>query len=208
MIAYLRGIVHERTENSVILDVNGVGYEVFVPYRTLCRLERSTEEVELYTFLQVTEDHFALFGFMNRQDLKTFKLLIGVSGIGPKGALGILSYMTTEELIMAVVSGDHKTIAKTPGIGAKTAAKLVLELKDKFSLSDALDTSVGAEDRSGSDSFAAGAAIDSDTRNDAVAALTALGYSPSESLRAVRSVEPEEGMTSDRLLKLALKNIR
>lgn len=208
MISYLRGTVHERTDSSVILDVNGVGYEVFAPYRTLCRLERSHEEVELYTYLQVTEDHFSLFGFLNRQDLKTFKLLIGVSGIGPKGALSILSNMTTEDLILAVVSEDSKTIAKTPGIGAKTAAKLVLELKDKFSLSDTLTApSFDAVD-SGSVPANGALSIDNETRNDAVAALTALGYSASDALKAVRMVEPEEGMTSDRLLKLALKNIR
>lgn len=206
MISYLRGEVIDRNDSSVILDVGGVGYEVFVPYRVLCTLERNRGTAELYTYMQVLEDRINLYGFLTKQDLKTFKLLITVSGIGPKGALSIMSAMTTEDLILAVVSDDSKTIARTPGIGPKTAAKLVLELKDKFSLQDTLM----ADDPVPAAAADAGAAPDdgaSMVRNETVQALTALGYSASEALKAVRSVEMTPGMTSEQLLKQSLKYI-
>ena len=211
MISYIRGDVLFRNESSVVIDVNGIGYEVFVPYNVLCTLERTGGQVELYTYLQVKEDGIALFGFATRQDLNTFKLLITVNGIGPKGALGLMSYMTTKDLILAVLADDAKAISKAPGIGAKTAGKLILELKDKFKLEDTLgtgtdfgfagdtaNTAAASAGVSESDEFAA-------MKSEAVQALTALGYSSSEALKAIRSVPEEEGMTVEKLLKLGLK---
>ncbi len=212
MISYIRGDVLFRNESSVVVDVNGIGYEVFVPYNVMCTLERTGGQVELYTYLQVKEDGIALFGFATRQDLNTFKLLITVNGIGPKGALGIMSFMTTKDLILAVLADDAKAISKAPGIGAKTAGKLILELKDKFKLEDTL--SVGIDPVFASNDGAAVSASAANTsegdeladmKSEAVQALTALGYSSSEALKAVRSVPAEEGMTVEKLLKLALK---
>ena len=216
MISYIRGEVLFRNESSVVIDVNGIGYEVFVPYNVMCAMERASGEVELYTYLQVKEDGVALFGFASRQDLNTFKLLITVNGIGPKGAMGIMSYMTTRDLILAVLADDVKAIAKAPGIGSKTAGKLILELKDKFKLEDTLGgggvTLPGNQGAAfvaataGSASAKDGAQDENaEMRNEAVQALAALGYSSSEALKAVRSVPDEEGLTVEMLLKKSLK---
>lgn len=211
MISYIRGDVLFRNESSVVIDVNGIGYEVYVPYPVLCAMERAQgSQVELYTYLQVKEDGVALFGFADRQDLATFKYLITVNGIGPKGALGIMSYMSTKDLMLAVLAEDAKAIAKAPGIGAKTASKLIIELKDKFKLEDTFDGGISAADL-GNAQAKAGAAAEPDDlteiKNEAVQALTALGYSSSEALKAVRSVPAEDGMTVEKLLKAALKYI-
>ncbi|MBQ3911797.1 MAG: Holliday junction branch migration protein RuvA [Lachnospiraceae bacterium] len=211
MISYIRGDVLFRNESSVVIDVNGIGYEVFVPYPVLCAMEKAQgSQVELYTYLQVKEDGVALFGFADRQDLATFKYLITVNGIGPKGALGIMSYMSTKDLMLAVLAEDAKAIAKAPGIGAKTASKLIIELKDKFKLEDTFDGGISAADL-GTVQAKAGAASEPDDlteiKNEAVQALTALGYSSSEALKAVRSVPAEDGMTVEKLLKAALKYI-
>ena len=214
MISYIRGEVLFRNENSVVIDVNGIGYEVFVPYNVMCTLERAEGQVELYTYMQVKEDGVALFGFMTRQDLRTFKLLITVNGIGPKGALGIMSYMTTEDLMLAVLADDAKAIAKAPGIGAKTAGKLVLELKDKFKLEDSYADNGFASSDVQALTASAGAAVknnadkgNSAAKNEAVAALTALGYSSSEALKAVRSVPDADTLTTGEILKKSLKFI-
>lgn len=228
MISYIRGEVLFRNENSVVIDVNGVGYEVFVPYNVMCAMERATGPVELYTYLQVKEDAVALFGFADRQDLRIFKLLITVNGIGPKGALGIMSGMTTQDLMLAVLADDVKTIAKAPGIGQKTAGKLILELKDKFKFEDTLgDSSLNAFLNEKGDKATAAAkhisagrdvddapdSKDSDrdkitaARNEAVQALTALGYSSSDALKAVRKVPDSEAVTVEAVLKQSLKYI-
>ncbi len=216
MISYIRGEVLFRNESSVVIDVNGLGYEVFVPYNVMCALERATGVIELYTYMQVKEDGMALFGFASKQDLSTFKLLITVNGIGPKGAMGIMSYMTTQDLILAVLSDDVKAIAKAPGIGSKTAGKLILELKDKFKLEDTLSgagfdavalkgSAAAAASAGAAGTEEASSARDSQMRNEAVQALVALGYSSSEALKAVRSVPDEDGMTVETLLKKSLK---
>lgn len=213
MISYIRGDVLFRNENSVVIDVNGIGYEVFVPYNVMCTLERASGQVELYTYMQVKEDGVALFGFMTRQDLRTFKLLITVNGIGPKGALGIMSYMTTEDLMLAVLADDAKAIAKAPGIGAKTAGKLVLELKDKFKLEDSYTESGAAiaATAGGAGEAAVSSAVSSKdnsaAKNEAIAALTALGYSSSEALKAVRSVPDADALSTEEILKKSLKFI-
>lgn len=206
MISYIRGDVLFRNENSVVIDVNGIGYEVYVPYNVMCALERANGQVELYTYLQVKEDGVALFGFMTRQDLRTFKLLITVNGIGPKGALGIMSNMTTEELMLAVLADDAKAIAKAPGIGAKTAGKLVLELKDKFKLEDAY-TEGDVVPAAPAGAAKAAQQVNSQARNEAVQALTALGYSSSEALKAVRSVPDADTLSTEEIIKKSLKYI-
>ena len=141
-----------------------------------------------------------LYGFLTKDDLQVFKLILGVSGIGPKGALAILSVMTTDDLRFAVLGDDAKAIAKAPGIGAKTAQRLILELKDKLSLEDAFEkkfehvqANVTANARG--------------ERNEAVQALVALGYSSSEALKAVNGVEGAEDMDVEDILKAALKNM-
>ena len=127
MISFIRGKIAWITENTVVIDHQGIGYEVSVPASILMKQPRQGEEIFLYTYLQVREDGISLFGFESRDELKVFRMLIGVSGIGPKGAVGILSAVSVDNLRFAVLSEDEKTISKAPGIGTKTARKLILE---------------------------------------------------------------------------------
>ena len=141
-----------------------------------------------------------LFGFLTRDDLRLFELLIGVSGIGPKGGLGILSALSADELRFAILSDDAASIARAPGIGKKTAQKLILELKDKLDLGEALGSrSIQARQ---AEAYPSG-----DSLQEAVMALTALGYPGTEALRAVKAVEGREGMDTEQLLKAALKHL-
>lgn len=201
MISFVRGTLSEILENVVVVDNNGVGYNVEVPFSVISGLPAIGSEVKLYTYLSVREDAMKLFGFLTRDDLNIFKLLIGVSGIGPKGALAILSAMTPNDLRIAVMSDDAKAIAKAPGIGLKTAQKLIIEAKGKISVPDYMD--------SGSTSLSAAAAIpeEADPRAEAIAALTALGYSNSEAVLAVKKVEYTDGMDAEAVLKASLKHL-
>lgn len=200
MIAFVEGKLIKKAENSVVLKTaGGIGYEIFVPAGTLAALPRAGTEVLLYTYLQVKEDGVALFGFLREEEKKVFQLLLSVNGIGPKGALGILSGTTIEDLQFAVLAGDTKTIAKLPGIGPKTAGKLVLELKDKFKLEDAFEAKLMADDAEIPD--AAG------IREEAAQALAMLGYSMTEAMKVLRTIEVTEQTTVEDLLKQCLKRI-
>ncbi len=200
MIAFIEGVIADITENTVVLDCYGVGYELFVPQSVYRSLPPVGEKKKLYTFLQMKEDGVALFGFANKDDLTVFKLLITVSGIGPKGAIGILSTMTADELRFAILAGDAKTISKAPGIGAKTAGKVILDLKDKFHLEDRFEQGVSHTTEQ----------INSDlgTQREAIEALVALGYNATDALRAVKQIVITEGMTVEEILKQSLKGIR
>ena len=205
MISYLKGKYIDRTdEGSLIINVNGIGFEVFVPAELLGRASFNNDaDLELYTYMQVKEDGMSLFGFATLDELSMFKKIISVSGIGPKGGISILSTLNREQFIMAVLDENSDLIAKAPGIGKKTAAKLVLELKDKFKLADALNGSISAADVAAAPASKADEGIIS----DAIAALVSLGYTSAESTKAVRAVQITEDMTVDRLLSLSLRNI-
>ena len=204
MIAYIRGRLEyvDLEEGMAVLETGGIGYQILLSGRDLELLPSAGEEVRLYTYLQVRDDAFVLYGFFTREDRKLFGQLLGVSGIGPKGALGILSGLSADDLRFAVLADDAKTIAKAPGIGLKTAKKLILELRDKLSLEEAFEARLaGEEAREGAEPSAGLTAA----RNEAVEALTALGYSSSEALKAVRQVEAADGMDVEEILKAALK---
>ena len=205
MISYLKGKYIDRTDDgSLIIYVNGIGFEVFVPAELLGRASFNTDaDLELYTYMQVKEDGMSLFGFATLDELSIFKKIISVSGIGPKGGISILSTLNREQFIMAVLDENSDLIAKAPGIGKKTAAKLVLELKDKFKLQDALTGSVSISDVADTPASKA----DEGLISDAIAALVSLGYTSAESTKAVRAVQITEDMTVDRLLSLSLRNI-
>lgn len=196
MIAFLKGEIEDITENSLVLDIHGVGYEVFVP-KQLLKINKIGEHIKIYTYMQVREDAMTLFGFSKKEDLQIFKLLIGVNGIGTKAGLSILSTFGNRELYMAILENDAKKIAKTPGIGAKTAQKLILELKDKIKVEDIFSDAASeiVEDTT------------SNTVEDATAALVSLGYGSVEALKAVHAVENGGDMTVEELLKAALKEI-
>ncbi len=198
MITYLNGELTEIYENNIVIECYGVGYEVMVPASILDSLPSVGTTIKIYTFQNVKEDVLDLYGFTSRDDLNIFKLLITVNGIGPKGALSILSVISPDDLRIAVLSDDAKAIQKAPGIGGKTAQKLIIELKDKLSLDDVLTKGFTNNDV---------VVSDNSPRNEAVEALVALGYSSSESLRAVKSIEITDNMDSEIILKEALKKL-
>lgn len=200
MIAYIKGVLEDIGAGMVVIDNNGIGYEIFVPDNLLSELPAIGNEVKIYTYLHVREDIMQLFGFLEKSDVDMFRLLITVSGIGPKGALGILSVLSSEDLRFAILAGDAKAISSAPGIGKKTAEKAILELKDKVKLEDAFEAKLEKTQKKEQNS-------NSLARQEAAEALVALGYSQSEALKAIRKVDMTEDMNTETLLKLALKNI-
>ena len=203
MISFLRGEVAQVLPDRVVVEVGGVGYEVLVSTRDAADMPPAGEDVKLHTYMSVSQDAIRLYGFLSQDDMNVYKTLISVSGIGPKAALGILGTLSANDVRFAVFSDDDKALSRAPGIGSKIAKKLILELKDKLNLEDAI--------QAGADDFAAAGtetspAVDAELA-DAVQALTALGYSNSEALRAVRKVKITEGMQTQDILKQALKYI-
>ena len=199
MISFVKGTVADIGENCLVVENGGIGYEIYMTGQDLGKA-RIGDEKKIHTFLYVREDILQLYGFFSKDDLGMFKLLIGVSGIGPKGGLGILAQLTPDELRFAVMSKDIKAISTAPGIGKKTAEKLIVELKDKLKIEDVLDHQVEAANGADEDTVNA-----QGLQADAVQALTALGYGSTEALQAVRKVEMDESTTVEDLLKGALK---
>ena len=202
MISYIRGELAAIESDKAVLEANGIGYGIFMPGRSIGLLPQIGKEVKVYTYLNVREDAMQLFGFLTREEVELFKLIIGVSGIGPKGGLGILSALSADDLRFAVLSGDVKAISKAPGIGKKTAEKLIIELKDKLDIEDMLSQANGEE----SQIAGKGDSSVNDIQSEAVQALVALGYGSTESMRAVRKVGAEADSV-EQILKEALKNL-
>lgn len=198
MYAYFKGKIAAKEPELAIVEVNGIGYNIRISAGTASLLPPVGEETKLYTYTSVREDAISLYGFLTRDDLDMFKLLIGVNGIGPKGGQSILSVMSPDDLRFAIVTGDAKMIAKAPGIGAKTAQRIILDMRDKVSLEDTLhaDRSEVQIDSSISDSV-----------REAVEALTALGYGVTEASRAVKEVKGAEQMAVEEILKASLKHL-
>ena len=201
MIAFVRGTAVDMTENSVIVETGGIGYEIYMTGTDLSQIHMG-EEVKIHTYFNVREDAMQLYGFRSKDDLQMFKLLLGVNGVGPKAAVGVLAGITADELRFAILSDDVETLSKAPGIGKKTAQKLILELKDKMKLEDAFEIKLAHEQ----EKAAAGLGEVSDGRQEAVEALVALGYSSTDALRAVRKVTDVAPDDVEGLLKAALKN--
>lgn len=201
MIAYIRGKIEEIYENRVILDVHDMGYQVFITSREAGNLPPIGEMVRLHTYFYVKEDAMQLYGFQSRDDLEVFRLLLGVSGIGPKAAMGVLAALSADDLRFAVLSDDVKTLSKAPGIGQKTARRMILDLKDKLSLEEAFEKRL----EHGTDAALSGGM--SDARVEAVEALVALGYSNADALRAVKAAGGEPDMDAERILREALKQM-
>ena len=200
MISYLRGTLAAFEGDKVIVDVGGVGYGVYMYGQAMGRLPAVGNEVKLFTYLNVKEDAMQLYGFLTRDDLSVFKLLIGVNGIGPKGGLGVLSALSPDDLRFAVLANDVKAICAAPGIGKKTAEKLILELRDKLKLEDALEHIAVSESEA-----PAGMESQSQIQSEAVQALVALGYGSTEALKAVKKVEVEGAMEVEDVLRSALR---
>ena len=200
MISYVRGELAAVEPQKAIVDVGGVGYGVYMSQQALSVLPQPGNEVKLYTYLNVKEDAMQLFGFLTKDDLDIFKLVIGVSGIGPKGGLNILSCMSPDELRFPIMSGDAKAISAAPGIGKKTAEKLILELRDKVDIEDVLEHAA----HGGDEASLTAEGGESGMQAEAVQALVALGYGSAESMRAVRKTSPDCASVEE-ILKEALK---
>ncbi|HIY04981.1 MAG TPA: Holliday junction branch migration protein RuvA [Candidatus Anaerotignum merdipullorum] len=198
MISYIRGSLAQRGNGYVIVEAGGLGYQIFVSATTLTALPEVGEEVKIHTFLHTKEDGIALYGFSSMEELELFHRLIGVTGVGPKSALGFLAHLTPQEMILAVLSDDVKTLSKAPGVGRKTAQRVILELKDKFQTADAI--AMEMEVQTAAPSSQAGA------KWEAMDALTALGYTRSEAAKVVNAVATEE-MTTEEILKAALQKM-
>ena len=179
MFYYVNGTVAEIEAGLAVIDCGGVGYACATTNYTLSQLKKG-ERAKLYTYLNVREDAVELFGFASQSELRSFKMLIGVSGVGPKAALSILSATTPQQLAMAVVMGDEKTLTAAPGIGKKIAQRIILELKDKLAREQ--------------DSFEAGSApapmpLSSSKSGEAAAALAVLGYGSQEIAAALKGID-------------------
>ena len=201
MYAYIKGELAEKNIDHIVVEAGGIGYLIYVPAQSIDYLPDEGDQIKVYTYLYIREDAVVLYGFLTKDDLEIFKMLITVSGIGPKGGLGILSTLSADDLRFAILSGDSKTISKAPGIGAKTAQRVIIDLKDKMSLEEAFEKKL--------DNNADGVqkTLNSSIKNDAVLALSALGYSSAESLKAVSKVDITDDMDVEDVLKLALKNM-
>lgn len=200
MIAYIKGELIEVGEDYVILESGNIGYRIFISAQTASELPAPGAELKIHTYFNVREDAMQLYGFLTKDDLAVFKLLLNVNGIGPKAALGVLSGLSADDLRFAVLSDDVKTISKAPGIGTKTAQKIILELRDKLKLTDAFGRA-GDQQPEMEGAPAAGAV------EEAVQALMALGYSNTDAYRCVKQVQAAPDMSVEEILKAALKKL-
>lgn len=195
MISYIIGVVDSVESDRVVIENNEMGYNVFMPQASL-EMIGIGEKIKIYTYFSVREDAMQLFGFLSKDELELFKKLISVSGVGPKGGLAIISACPEDSLQMAIISGDAKAISKAQGIGAKTAQRIIIELKDKIDIEEMI--SVKNTDTVN---------MNSTVQSDVVEALAALGYSRPDALNAVKKVDISEDMDVETALKAALKNI-
>lgn len=201
MISFIKGELAEINENNIIIETNNIGYEIFLPTSTIFELPAVKTTIKIYTYLHVREDIFCLYGFLTKDDLEMFKLLITVNGIGPKGALGMLSGITADEIRFAVLAEDTKTISKAPGIGPKTASKVILELKDKICLDTAFEQKLANQAEKPNTNIMFG------RREEAIEAMSSLGYSASDAFKIVNQIDITENMTTEDILKLCLKRL-
>ena len=208
MIAFLSGLIESFSADTAVIDVGGVGYEVNISAEVSSGLSAigTGNAVKLYTYTYIREGQIALYGFLSRDDLSLFKQLITVSGIGPRGGLSLLSVLSADDLRFAIVTGDAKMIARAPGVGKKTAERLILDLRDKISTAYAGDGEGEGLPLSGK---AAGSAatetgsVESSPAGDAVEALVALGYLRAEAARAVKRCAQKED--TEAILREALR---
>lgn len=198
MISYVKGALAEKSGDRIVVEAGPVGLGIYVPLSVLEVLPPLGEEVKIYTYLQVREDDLSLYGFLNRQDLDMFRRLIGVNGIGPKGALGILSALSPDDLRLAILTGDAKAISKAPGVGAKTAQRIILDLKDKVSAEEMLASVADTEERTS-------VPLMQEAGREAATALVALGYSNLEASKVVKNVQITEDMDAEAVLRASLK---
>ena len=198
MFYYVQGTVAHIAPNLAVIDCGGVGYACKTTTNTISTLNRGKVH-KLYTHLYVKEEIFELYGFATESELNSFQMLLGVSGVGPKAALAILSYNTPESLAMAIVSGNEKALTAAPGIGKKIAQRIILELKDKMAKGQ---LTIG-----GMETFAGGVTIiPEDKTSEASAALAVLGYSQQEIMLALKGLDLQS-LTLEEIIKQCLKKM-
>lgn len=206
MIGRIRGTLVEKSPGQALVECAGLGYEVDIPFTTFFHLPEPGEEITLHTHFAVREDAQSLYGFASRLDRDLFRLLIRVNGVGPKLAVGILSGLDAHQFIRCVEARDANSLVKLPGVGKKTAERLLIEMTDRIGQLEGqfvpLSSAATVDAGGGAVAPASGHA----PRDEAEAALIALGYKPQEATRAISKVA-EEGMSSENLIRLALRNM-
>ena len=201
MLAYIKGILEIKTKGYIVVEAGGLGYKIFMPESTIANTGNIGDKVQIYTFMRVREDDVSLYGFLTNEELRMFELLLSVSGIGAKAALGILSNITPSQFALAVISNDVTILKKVPGIGSKTAQRAILELKDKLKKEQEISIEEGEEVSN----------IEQDIKenekvSEAISALQVLGYSKREIVEALQTVEVTSLSVED-IIKKGLANV-
>lgn len=201
MLAYIKGILEIKTKGYIVVEAGGLGYKIFMPESTIANTGNIGDKVQIYTFMRVMEDDVSLYGFLTNEELRMFELLLSVSGIGAKGALGILSNITPSQFALAVISNDVAILKKVPGIGPKTAQRAILELKDKLKKEQEISIAEG-EETSNIEQV-----IKEDEKvSEAISALQVLGYSKREIIEALQTIEVTSLSVED-IIKKGLANL-
>lgn len=201
MLAYIKGILEIKTKGYIVVEAGGLGYKIFMPESTIANTGNIGDKVQIYTFMRVREDDVSLYGFLTNEELRIFELLLSVSGIGAKGALGILSNITPSQFALAVISNDVAILKKVPGIGPKTAQRAILELKDKLKKEQEISIAEG-EETSNIEQI-----VKEDEKvSEAISALQVLGYSKREIVEALQAIEVTSLSVED-IIKKGLANL-
>ena len=196
MYAYIKGTLEEKTKDSIVVDVNGIGYRIFLSEQSMSKLGELGETIKVYTHYHVREDNISLYGFLSNEELKMFELLIQVSGIGAKTAIVMLSNITPSQFAVAIITDDIKTLTKIPGVGSKSAQRMILELKDKLKAEDAIakDTEVKVK------------VTNNENAEEAIQALQILGYNKGVINKALEKLDID-GLSTEDIIKSALKQL-
>lgn len=203
MIGYIKGTIEGITQDSVLVENQGIGYRIYTSSMVLGQIGAMHQETMLFTYMNVREDGIFLYGFPTTEELDTFKLLLSISGIGPKAALAILSVLSVKDLSLAIMAGDVKAITKANGVGKRGAERVIMELKDKLTIEDVF----GDENDYSDVDASVGVSGNSNSMEDTVLALVSLGYSEFEAIKAIKQIPGAEQMESEELLKAALKKM-
>lgn len=201
MIAYIKGILEIKTKGYIVVETNNIGYKIFMSESAISKLGNIGQTVQVHTYMRVREDDISLFGFLTNEELRMFELLLSVSGIGAKGALTILSNITPSQFALAVISNDVAILKKLPGIGPKTAQRVILELKDKLKKEEEIAVSEGKESQEVKDAIK-----DDEKTSEAISALQVLGYSKRECIDALQKVDTSSLSVED-IIRKGLTNL-
>lgn len=201
MLAYIKGNLEIKTKVYIVVETNGIGYKIFMPESAIDKLGDIGEKIQVHTYMRVREDDISLYGFINNEELRMFELLLGVSGIGAKGALTILSNITPSQFAIAVISNDIGILKKLPGIGPKTAQRVILELKDKLKKEQEITLAEEEEETP-----LQKAILEDEKVQEAISALQVLGYSKKEITQALEKVDMEPLSVED-IIRKGLANL-